>query len=190
MITHPQIDIPAHVLNVVDPTGCTMFNNKPVANEDLALTILDKYGHKLSKKMLNAIVSPSRTSCLTRAIIAGYNSFAIRLLQLRDPVPDGGPTPVVPDGRTPAGSAPAGTTGTRPLLTLATLTEDCHQGYAVYHRGLGRRYRYLQEFREREGRWPKPVDMAMVMGMTDVLTVLEGVLAEWREQDEAQLREE
>ncbi|CAD7967515.1 unnamed protein product [Amoebophrya sp. A120] len=156
MVEHPDVDIPDNVLNVIDPTGVTMFNNKATGTEELGLSILDKYGERLHAKMLNAIVEVYHTSCLTRAIVAGYEQLALRFCELRD-------------GRT-----------RKPMLTLKTLTEDCKQGYAIYHRHFGRQFTKLQEFQAQHGRYPKPYDMALILGMWGVAEKIEALIQEWR----------
>eukprot|EP00392_Amoebophrya_sp_AT5.2_P016363 g16624.t1 len=164
IVEHPGVDIPDSVLNVVDPTGCTLFNNKPVGSEELGLCILEKYGARLQAKMLNALVVPQQTSCLTRAIVAGYERLAMRLLALREPMKF---------------DESFGCEVDKPMLGKQLLTEDCKQGYAVYHRQYGRQFSKLAEFPNQYGRYPKPYDIALILGMPEVADQIEALIQEW-----------
>ncbi|CAD7951935.1 unnamed protein product [Amoebophrya sp. A25] len=172
MVRHPQVAIPDQVLNVVDPTCCTMFNNKPLGSEELGLAILEKYGSRLSKKMLNAIAEPHHTSCLTRAIVAGYETLALAFLDLVDERQY-----VTPPARGTAGDEWTMSDDSEienpefgmPILTKELLEEPCRQGYAIYHRQYGRQFSYLADFPNNNGgRHPQPTDIAHILGMPKV----------------------
>ena len=63
-------------------------------------------------------------------------------------------------------------------INVEMLEQGIKEGYAIFHRELGKAYSRLSNFYETEGRYPTVYDFAITLGMRDVADKIEDMLEE------------